>query len=145
MSSPTPLPFKITLPAEERVEFTGYREVSRRADGLLHLVGDAIVLEWALTESIEEVSLENVGSATETFAAEELEIPLTWLAGAELAGGILRPRLVLRARGLGVFADVPGAKGAELALHYRRADRLLAVAMQRAITAARTQDLLPPD
>jgi hypothetical protein len=135
MLPPAPLPFRIKLPGEETVDFTEVRDVSRHADGMLHLVEGALVLEWAVTESVDEVGLGNVSSTTETFPVEELEIPLDWLAGAELAGGIFRPRLVLRARGLGVLAEIPGAKGAELALHYRRRDRLVAVAMQRAIHA----------
>jgi hypothetical protein len=133
---PAPLPFRIKLPGEDSVDFTEVRDVSRRADGLLHLLDGLVVLEWAVTESVDEVGLSNVSSTTETFEAEELEIPLHWLARVELTGGILQPRMVLRARSLAVFADVPGAKGAELALHYRRADRLVAVAMHRAIEAA---------
>jgi hypothetical protein len=136
VSAPAPLPFRINLPGEDTVDFTEVRDVSRRADGLLHLLDGLLLLEWAVTESVDEVGLSNVSSTTETFEAEELDIPLEWLTGVELTGGILRPRVKLRARSLAVFADVPGAKGAELELHYRRADRLVAVAMHRAIEAA---------
>lgn len=134
--APAPLPFRIKLPGEDTVDFTEVRDVSRRADGLLHLLDGLLLLEWAVTESVDEVGLGNVSSTTETFAAEELDLPLQWLAGVELVGGILRPTLLLRARGLAIFAEIPGAKGADLALHYRRADRFLAVAMHRAIEAA---------
>ncbi len=136
MSNPAPLPFRIKLPGEDSVFFTEVRDVARRADGLLHLLDDAILLEWAVTESVDEVGIGNVSSTTETFAAEEIEIPLVWLASAELIGGILRPRMLLRARGLGVFADVPGAKADRLELSYARADRFVAVEMAAAIKAA---------
>jgi hypothetical protein len=118
------------------MEFTEIRDVERRADGLLHLLDDAIVLEWAVTEKIDQVGLANISSTTETFAAEEVEIPLGWLASAELVGGILRPRLLLRARGLGVFAEIPGAKADRLELRYARADRFVAVEMAEAIKLA---------
>lgn len=136
MPHPAPLPFRIKLEGEESVLLTEVREVTRHAEGLLHLLDDALLLEWAVTEKVEEVGLGNVSTTTETFAAEELEVPLGWIASAELVGGILRPRLLLRARGLGVFEAVPGAKADRLELRYTRADRLVAVAMARAITEA---------
>lgn len=136
MANPTPLPYFIKLPGEDTVDFTEIRDVERRADGLLHLLDDAILLEWAVTEKVDQVGLANISSTTETFAAEEAEIPLAWLASAELVGGILRPRLLLRARGLGVFEGIPGAKADRLELGYARADRFLALEMARAITAA---------
>lgn len=136
MASITPLPFRIRLPGEDSVHFTEVRDVTRRADGMLHLLSDALLLEWAVTESIDEVGLGTVKSATETYATEELEVPLEWLASAELIGGILRPRVLLRGRGLGVFEEVPGSKADRLELHYKRADRLVAVDMATAIATA---------
>jgi hypothetical protein len=136
MAHPAPLPFFIKLPGEEAIEFTEIRDVGRRVDGLLHLLDGAILLEWAVTETIDRVGLASIGSTTETYASEELEVPLEWLASAELIGGILRPRLLLRTRGLGVFENVPGAKANRLELRYTRADRFVAVEMARAITAA---------
>lgn len=136
MPHPVPLPFRIRLPGEETVSLAEIRDVSRRVEGLLHCDGSGIVLEWELTESIDEVSPLSVSSTSDTFEAEMLAVPIDWLASVELVGGILRPRLVLHARGLGVFAGVPGAKANTLSLSYRRADRLIAVAMVNAITAA---------
>ncbi len=136
MPHPIPLPFFIKLPGEDTVAFTEVRDVERRADGLLHLLEDALLLEWAVTEKVDEVGIANISSTTETFAAEEIEIPLAWLASAELVGGILRPRLRLRARGLGVFVEVPGAKADRLELRYARADRFVAIELAKAITTA---------
>lgn len=145
MVHPAPLPFRISLPGEEAIDFTEIRQVERRAEGLLHLLDDTILLEWVVTEKIDRVGLASIGSTTESFAAEEVEVSLAWLASAELVGGILRPRFLLRARGLGVFAEVPGAKADRLALGYARADRFVAVAMVKAITAAFTAPPLTDD
>ncbi|HPF62707.1 MAG TPA: hypothetical protein PLI93_11675 [Gemmatimonadales bacterium] len=141
MARLAPLPFRIKLPGEESVNLTEVRDISRRAEGLLHLFDDAVLLEWAVTEAVEEVGLSGVSSNTDTFAREELEVPLSWIAGAELVGGILLPRLVLRAHALSVFEEVPGAKADRLELRYARRDRMVAVAMLHALTAA--LDALP--
>lgn len=135
MSYPAPLPFRIKVPDEESMELTEVRSITTKVEGLLHVEADRLILEWAVTRTLEEVGLSGVKEETETFAPEEAELPLDWLAGVSLAGGILFPRVVLRGRGLRVFDGIPGAKGAELALHYRRADRLLAVAVVRAVEA----------
>lgn len=130
-----PLPFRIRLPGEDSVSFAEIRDVSRRVDGLLHCDEGGIVLEWELTESVDEVGFLSVSSTRNTYETEMLEVSFDWLASAELVGGILRPRLVLRARGLGVFSDIPGARADRLMLDYIRSDRLVAVAMANAITA----------
>jgi hypothetical protein len=135
MSCPAPLPFRIKVPDEESVELTGVRSVTTKVEGLLHIDTDRLILEWAVTRTVEEVGLSGVKEETDTFAPEEAEVPLDWLSGVSLAGGILFPRVVLRGRGLRVFDGIPGAKGPELALHYRRADRLLAVTVVRAVEA----------
>ncbi|MDX2207108.1 MAG: hypothetical protein SFU57_05650 [Gemmatimonadales bacterium] len=136
MTHPAPLPFRIRLPGEDSVSLAEIRDVSRRMDGLLHCDESGIVLEWELTESIDEVSLLSVSSTKNRFEVEVLEVPFELLASAELVGGILRPRLVLRARSLGVFSEIPGAKADRLMLDYARGDRFVAVEMARAITAA---------
>ena len=137
MTYPAPLPIRIKIPGEESMDMTTVREVSTKVEGLLHVESDRLVLEWAVTRTLEEVGLTGVKEETETFAPEEAELPFDWLAGVSLAGGILFPRVVLRGRGLRVFAGIPGAKGAVLELFYARSDRMAAVAMVRAIEAAR--------
>ena len=145
MTFPAPLPFRIKIPDEESIDFGTIRDVTTRVEGLLHLEGDQLVLEWAVTRTIEEVGMAGIKDETEAFAPEEAELPLARLAEVSLAGGILSPRLVLRGRSLRAFDAIPGAKGAALALHYRRADRLLAVAMLRAIEDALRLDSLPAE
>ncbi len=135
MSYPAPLPFRIKIPDEDSVELTEVRSITTKVEGLLHLEADRLVLEWAVIRTLEEVGLSSVKEETETFAPEEAEVPIDWLAGVSLAGGILFPRLVLRGRGLRVFDGIPGAKGPRLELFYARSDRMAAVAMVRAIEA----------
>lgn len=136
MTHPAPLPFRIKIPDEESMDMTEVRSIATRVEGLLHLEADRLILEWAVTRTLEEVGLTGVKEETETFAPEEAELPLDWLASVSLAGGILFPRVVLRGRGLRVFDGIPGAKGARLDLFYARSDRMSAVAMVRAIEAA---------
>ncbi len=145
MDSAAPLPFRAKLPGKESISFTEIRDVSARVEGLLHFDGTELVLEWEEVEEIDEVSLMNVSEETVRYEAETLVVPLRWLAGAELVGGILRPRLRLLATGLGAFDGMPAAKGRTLDLPYTRADRLVAVAMRNAIEAARQELAFPTD
>jgi hypothetical protein len=142
VTAPAPLPFRIKLPTQDTVEMTTVREVVTTVEGMLHLEGDHLVLEWAMTQTTQEVSVLGVKDESEVFDPEEAFIPLDWLASVALAGGILSPRLELRGRGLRVFEGIPGAKGATLPLHYARGDRMVAVAMVRAIESALTRGTL---
>lgn len=121
---------------------TTVREVVTTVEGMLHLEGDQLVLEWAMTRTTQEVSILGVKDESEAFDPEEAFVPLDWLASVALAGGILSPRLELRGRGLRVFEGIPGAKGATLPLHYARSDRMVAVALVRAIEAERQVERL---
>jgi hypothetical protein len=143
VAAPAPVPFRIKLPTEEVVEFTTYREVTTRVEGLLHLEEGQVVLEWAMRREVQEVGLSGVVQENEAFDPEVAELPLSWITSATLAGGIISPRLVLRGRSLQVFAGIPGAKGAEISLHYTRNDRMLAVAMVRAIEDALAGPVTP--
>lgn len=142
MAYPAPLPFRIKIPDEESMDLTEVRSIATKVEGLLHVEFDRLILEWAVTRTLEEVGLTGVKEETETFAPEEAELPFDWLAGVSLAGGILFPRVVLRGRGLRVFDGIPGAKGARLELFYARSDRMSAVAIVRAIEAALQAPLL---
>ena len=57
MTYPAPLPFRIKIPGEESMDLTTVREVSTKVEGLLHLEGDRLLLEWAVTRISEEVGL----------------------------------------------------------------------------------------
>jgi hypothetical protein len=133
---PGPLPFRLAAPGRDTIDLEGIKSVSYRADGLLHLNEHGITLEWTETRTIDEVSLENIGTNVDAFAADGLELPMSRLAGAWVVGGWWWPRLELRARGLEDFQDIPGVRGVTLGLRIHRRDRDLARALARAIEAA---------
>jgi hypothetical protein len=130
-----PLPFRLSVPGRDTIGFEGIKSVSYRADGLLHLHDEGITLEWTETRTIDEVSLENIGTNVDASAADGLEVPMSRLAGAWVIGGWWWPRLELRARGLEDFQYVPGVRGVTLSLRIHRRDRELARAIAREIEA----------
>lgn len=142
MTYPAPLPIRIKVPDEESMDLTTVREVSTKVEGLLHLGPGQLELEWVVRRQVQEVGFSGVVDDVEEFEPEMAELPLAWISGITLTGGILFPRVVLRARGLRVFEGIPGAKGARLELHYARSDRMLAVAFVRAVEAALQAPLL---
>lgn len=110
--------------------------VSYHADGLLQVSDEGIVLEWRETRTVDQVSLEKIGTDVDQVAEDYIEVPMSRLAGAWLIGGWWWPRLELRARGFEDFQDVPGARGVTLTLRIQRRDRALARAMADEIMAA---------
>lgn len=136
MSHPAPLPIRIKVAGEESMDLAAIRDVTTRVEGLLHLEEGQLLLEWIISTKVEEVRLLSVTQERETSEPQFAELPLDALVSITLAGGILAPHLLLRARSLRLFDGIPGAKGAELAVHYARRDRLHAVAMLHAIDAA---------
>lgn len=138
--TPDPVPFRLRLAGEETLDTRGIRSVSYKVQGLLHLEGDTLALEWAVDQSTESVGLGGVSTDVEKFDYEELVVPLTWLTEVRLTRGPLR-RLILRARRLDAFDGVPAARPGTIALRIRRRDRHLAAAMVEAIDDARVQAL----
>ncbi len=136
MTYPAPLPIRIKVPTHESMDLTTMRDISTKVEGLLHLEPGQLVLEWAVSRQVQEFGFSGISDEVEEFEPEAVALPLEWLAGATLAGGILSPRVVLRAASLRVFEGIPGAKGARLNLYYARSDRMAAVAMVRAIETA---------
>lgn len=142
MAYPAPLPIRIKIPDQESMDLTTVREVTTKVEGLLHLEPGQLVLEWAVSQKVQEVGLSGITDEVEEFEPEVAELPLEWISSISLAGGILFPRVVVRARGLRFLEGIPGAKGARLELHYARSDRMVAVALVREIEAALQAPLL---
>jgi hypothetical protein len=109
--------------------------VSYRLDGLLHLTDHGVALEWIETRTLEQVSLEKIGTDVDEVATDILEVPMARLAGAWVIGGWWWPQLELRARGFKDFEEVPGARGVSLRLRIHRRDRALARAIAGEIQA----------
>lgn len=136
--TPEPLPFRLSLAGEETIDSRGVRSVSYKVQGLLHLEGDTLALEWAVDRSTESVGLGGISTDVKQFEYEELVVPLAWLTEVRLTGGLLRPwRLHLHARRLDAFDGVPAARPGRVTLKIRRRNRQLATAMFEAIEEAR--------
>ena len=138
--TPEPVPFRLPLAGKDTIDAGGIRTVSYKVQGLLHLEGDALALEWAVDQSTENVGIGGISTDVDKFDYEELVVPLTWLAEVRLTRGPLR-RLILRARRLDAFDGVPAARPGTIALRIRRRDRHLASAMVEAIEEARADAL----
>ena len=132
------LPFRLGSPGKDTIDIEGIKSVSYRADGLLHLTDDGIDLEWTETRTVDEVSLDGIGTRVSESAPEYLDLPMERIAGAWVIGGWWWPRLELRARGLDDFAEVPGSRGVTLRLRIHRRDRALAHDIAQQIRAAAT-------
>ncbi len=135
--TPEPLPFRLSLAGEETLDSRGVRSVGYKVEGMLHLEGDCLTLEWAVDKTTERVGLGGISTDVEKFDYEELTIHLSWLTEVRLTGGFMRPRrLHLRASRLDAFDGVPAAKPGRIALKIRRRHRHIAAAMVEAIQEA---------
>jgi len=130
-----PLPFRLTRPGWDSMGFHGIESVSHRADGILHVTGQGVMLEWAEVQTVEEVSLEHVGTDVIELPPEWLQLPSDRIAGAWLVGGWWSPCLDLRACELADLEGVPGVRGVTLRLRIHRRDRPLARAIAQVIAS----------
>ncbi len=137
------LPFRLKRPGWDSMGLGGIESVSHRADGVLRLTEEGVTLEWAEVQTVEEVSLERVGTDVRALPPEGLDVPIERLAGAWLVGGWWSPRRELRAREGEDFEAVPGVRGVTLSLRIHRRDRPLAAAIARAIVS-RIEDGVAP-
>ena len=130
-----PLPFRLKRPGWDSIGFSGIESVSHRADGILRVTEQGVTLEWAEVQTIQQVSLERVGTDVNELTPDWLELPSERIAGAWLVGGWWSPRLDLRAREMEDFEGVPGVRGVTLSLRIHRRDRPLASAIAQAIAS----------
>ncbi len=142
--TPEPVPFRLRLAGEDTISPLGVRTVSYKVQGLLHLEGDTLALEWAVDQSTENVGIGGISTDVKKFDYEELVVPLTWLTEVRLTRFPSR-RLKLRARRLDAFYGVPTARPGSIALRIRHRDRHLARAMVEAIEEARVEALAYPE
>jgi hypothetical protein len=115
--------------------FNGIESVSHRADGILRVTERGVALEWAEVQTVEEVTLEHVGTDVIELPPEWLELPSERIAGAWLVGGWWSPCLDLRVCEMEDLEGVPGVRGVTLSLRIHRRDRALASAIAQAIVS----------
>ena len=138
-----PLPFRLRVPGQDVIDFEGVWSISYRGEGLLHLEGGTLTLEWTATRTTERVSVKGIGTDVEHSPIGTLEVPVDWIIGVRLRGGWWWPRLELRARRLDAFDDFPGSRPGVITLKVRRRDREHAGALVAAIDHARAATPLP--
>ena len=117
-----PLPFRLHPTGRDAIGFEGIESVSYRLSGLLRLADQCVILEWTGTRTIEQLSLDKVGTDVEQLPMEWFELPYERIAGAWVVGGWWRPRLELRAREDGDFTGMPSSRGVTLPLRIHRRD-----------------------
>lgn len=86
----------------------------RIARGLLKLEGEELLFEFQVTDAFLEVFNSDV---------EEVRIELADLQSVEYKKGWFSSKIVLEARSLRVFEEIPGTDGAECVLKIKRKDR----------------------
>ncbi len=136
-----PLPFRLRVPSIDKIDLQGIRSISYRVEGLLHLNGKTVLLEWAGTRKTEWVALGSVTDELDRSPVARLELPVSGIAGVRLLGGWWAPRLELRARSLDVLEGIPSARPGVVRLRIRRRDRKQAKALAAAIDRARLPEL----
>jgi len=140
-----PLPFRLRVPGQDVIDSEGVWSISYRGEGLLHLDGATLTLEWAATRTTERVAVTGVGTDVEHSPIGTLELPVDWIIGVRLRGGWWWPRLELRARRLDAFDGFPGSKPGMITLKIRRRDRDHAAALVAAIDIERAAVSLPTE
>jgi hypothetical protein len=131
------LPFRLRVPGKDALTAIRASSTTFRFHGLLHLLDDAIRLEWTGTANVEEVSLLTVKEETLALPDEFLTLPLARLRTIELRGGWLLPYLELMGNALDALRIVPGEDRGRVRLWLARRDRPLAAGMVAAIRARR--------
>jgi len=120
------LPFRLKVPGKDAVTVTTASSTSFRFHGLLHLLDDAIQLEWTGTARVEEVSLLAVKEETLALPDETLTLPLSRLREMQLGGGWWHPYLELMGNDLEALRIVPSEDRGRVRLWLARRDRSLA-------------------
>jgi hypothetical protein len=138
-----PLPFRLRVPGQDVIDSEGVWSISYRGEGLLHLEGGTLTLEWTATRTTERVSVKGIGTDVERSPIGTLEVPADLIISVRLRGGWWWPRLELRARRLDAFDDFPGSRPGVVTLKIRRRDREQAGVFVAAIDHARAVTPLP--
>jgi hypothetical protein len=136
MSLTDPLPFRLRVPGIDALDSQGVRSISYRVEGLLHLDGDTISLQWAATRNSQWVTFSGVTDEVDRSPIGRLEVPANAIASVRFRAW-WTPRLELQGRSLEVFEGIPSARLGVLRLKIRRRDREQASAMAAAIDRAR--------
>jgi hypothetical protein len=129
------LPFRLKVAGKDEIDGMSITSMAFRVHGFLQVDGDHLVIEWGGTVTVEEVGM-SIRDDTERLPDERLEVPVTDIRRAELAGGWFRPHLRVQARRVGALARVPGEKDGVASFWYDRAERFTAIELARELNDA---------
>jgi hypothetical protein len=132
-----PLPFKLSVPDDDKWEGVGHESREFKVDGLLHLEQGVLVLEYAVRETVQRFGFEGVGTDRNEYPAEVVEIPVEWISDIRITDLILFTWITLRARRLDTFEGIPGAGPGRLTLRVSYPNRHLMKPLVVAIEKAR--------
>jgi hypothetical protein len=131
------LPFTLKVPGKDAITVSSVSTTEFEFHGLLHLDDDALVLEWAGTAKVEEVSLLAMNQETVALPEEALTLPLDRVRTIALRGGWWRPRLELMGNDLEALRIVPSEDRGQVRLWLARRDRRLAAELVAQVQARR--------
>lgn len=138
------LPFRLSVPGLDTFDLQGVHSVSARIEGRAAWDGAVLTLEWAETQTIEEVSLLRVRDEQIKQPPLAVDVPASELLGAVVRGGWWRPVVELRPRYFNAFDAIPGAKPGRLELRIARRDRSMARRLVDELDRAIAHHQLPP-
>lgn len=117
------IPFTLKVPGKDDMTWSEIASTSYRFRGFLRLDADQLLLEWAGSAEVEEVSLAGVRTERIPLPTESLAVPLSEIRTLRLAGGWIRPHLEITGNNLDLLRYVPGEEGGRLRLWLARRDR----------------------
>jgi len=136
MTCTDPLPFRISVPGYDSFDSDGILSITIKLEGLLSLLEDRVSLEWSAIKEVDSVSFDGISADVDESPVARCEIPFAHIFDARVVGGWWVPRLVLRARSLRAFEDIPTAQNGVAKLRIRRKDRARAREICAAIANA---------
>jgi hypothetical protein len=131
------IPFSLKVPGKDEMTWSEIASTSFKFRGFLRLEPGALLLEWAGSAEVEEVTFTGVRTDHVDLPSESLLVPLDEIRTLRLVGGWLRPRLELTATSMDLLRMVPGEDGGRVRLWLARQDRAPAGRLVAAVEVER--------
>jgi hypothetical protein len=122
-------------------EVTGMRSVTEeeRADGILRLEAESLVLEVEIVQSTTTVGGMGTTTEKENLGTHEFDIPFDELVSVSLHGGWWRPTLRIAANRLRALEGIPGMRQGGVDLRISRRNRSAARTLVSELEFARAE------
>jgi hypothetical protein len=116
------VPFSLALGKETSVDRNRVQSKVFQVRGVARLEGDRLTLEWSGSVEITEILGGDVRNLRQSVPAQRLVLPVERIANIEARGWWWKPRIELRATGIGPLELVPTAVAGRVLLHIARRD-----------------------